>query len=187
MFNRRIVQARSLAVVAAAVGGACGLARADEFTFAYSDSITTAAGWLRTSAAPLSNGGFSVTEGLLSITAGPLKGEYDLIANPSAPGTAYSPKGKFIYDSVLFPQAPSHMNVYGLLFAAKGREVNIWGNGAASPYSLWSSKGNNYDYSNDAGSFVLEGGGGAIPTPGTSAVALVAVGFVVCRRRHMAA
>lgn len=182
MFNRRIVQARSLAVVVA-VCGASGLAHADEFTFTYSDSITTAAGWLRTSAAPLSNGGFSVTEGLLSITSGPLQGEYDLIPNVSAPNTAYSPKGKFIYDSVLFPQAPSHLNTYGLLFTAKGREVNLWGNGAAAPYSLWSTQGKKYDYSNDGGSFMLDGGG-AIPAQGTSAVAFVAVAFVSCRRRH---
>ena len=168
--------------VAAAVGVAA-VCHADlqQFTFTYQDAAVQGSGWL--SAIDVGNGVSTATQGQFSISSGALAGLYDLVTNPG--GTTYSTSaaGAFWYDDVVYPGAPTFMNIYGLLFSDGTREINIWGNGDGQPYSLWSWSGGHYDYSSNQGGYAMAPGGGpAAPSPSASAC-LVIVGAAVGSRR----
>lgn len=170
----------SIAALILAAAASPVLAQEQAFSFTYSDAITLATGTIN--AAPNGDGSFTAFSGTLTITGSSFDGVYTLWQNPLAPSTAYSPSGRFIADNQVFPNSPSLLNVYGLLFVNDTREVNIWGNGDGNPWSLWSSAGSGYDYSNDHGTLTYtDAPPPSVPTPG--AVACAAAGLLLIARR----
>jgi PEP-CTERM motif len=107
------------------------------FTFTYTDGINIASGTINTTA--LGGGAFWATSGSLTVSSGLAAGTYTLF--PGGPPVTTSPDGLWIYDNVVYCPplligGPSVDNA-GLLFLdATGREVNIFGNGGPSNYSL---------------------------------------------------
>jgi len=74
-----------------------------------------------------------------------------------------SPLGAFYYNNIVYSSAP-YLDINGLLFTDKSGdiEVNIWGNGPATPYSVWEyASGRSYFSSNDNVAF------NAVPEPST--------------------
>lgn len=169
-------------IIAAAAAPSLAQSEPQQFAFTYSDAITLATGSVN--ATPNGDGSFTAFSGTLTITGSSFDGVYTLWQNPLAPSTSYSPSGRFIVDNQVFPSSPSLLTVYGLLFVSESREVNIWGNGDGNPWSLWSSAGSGYDYSNDQGSLVYTEGAApppSVPTPGT--IAFAAAGLLLIARR----
>ncbi len=167
------------AIAAAAICASTGHALAADqvFNFTYSDALTTATGSV--TASDNGNGSFTAYTGTLLISGSSFDGLYSLWLNPAAPATAYSPRNVFIIDNQVFPSGPSLFNQYGLLFTSPTREVNVWGNGAGVPWSLWSSTGSGYDYSNDQGAVTYESN--PVPAP-AGAIALAGLGMFFMRR-----
>jgi PEP-CTERM motif len=87
-----------------------------------------------------------------------------LIANPNAPGTAYSPSGYFYYDDLIVPGQNPVITNPGLLFAINGNgatELNIFSEGAT--YLAYLNTGFNTPWSFDVA---------ATPEPATLPLAL---------------
>jgi hypothetical protein len=83
------------------------------------------------------DGTYTATSGPISVTAGFLFSG-NLWANPLSPNNTYSPSGQFIIDNQLRPLDSAVLDTYGLLWTdASGAEVNIWGNGAATNYTVY--------------------------------------------------
>jgi len=148
-------------------------AQADLFTFTYTDTNgVVASGNL---VANDNGDGITMTcvAGDITFTAGPVGGTYLLL-----PGSGYSPSGGFIYNSLLYT-GPVSLDGYGLLFwdPGTGYEMNIWGNGGATNYTLYTG-GATY-VGDGVGTFTIVP---SVPTPGAAAV--LGVGMLASTRRR---
>ena len=126
-------------------------ASADFFNFTYTGQNVNVFGTL--DAMNNLDGSFTAISG--SGTASGLGGTnvaLNLLPNPSAPGTAYSPSGYFYYDSQLFPGKDPSISMGGLLFTAPSSpfygtsgptEINIFSStgGANAPYTYYENNG----------------------------------------------
>jgi hypothetical protein len=114
------------------------------FTFTATDSAsgTFSTGYLEVRAN--GDGTFTATGGFLLVSSGPDVGLYELLPNPNPPAPFSSPSGAFIADNQLYPGQDPTLDVYGLLFAGDGLEINIWGTGPGT-YSYYSFNGSFYN------------------------------------------
>jgi len=126
------------------------------FTFTATDlaSGTISFGFLDVTANP--DGTFTATGGYLVVVGGPAAGVYDLVPNPNPPNTFSSQSGAFIVDDILYPGQDPSLDVWGLLFAGNGREINIWGNFPGS-YSYYAWNGSYFDLASGNAEFSLTG------------------------------
>ena len=127
----------SVALMAGLAGvWAASSARADDFAFSFVGTTMQASGFV--SAVTNGTGSLSAVAGSLDIALGGAAGGYSLLPNPSATAPYLSPSGFFIVDNRVDMSGPQPISWYGLLFTNEGGvEVNIWSNGAGSPYTLY--------------------------------------------------
>jgi hypothetical protein len=104
-------------------------AKADDFTFTFTDSTSglSASGELD----GINEGGgvWLIDNGGGNFTYGPTSGSFSVIANPSGPAfSSLSPSGYFGYDDLLTPLDPSgaYVDGNGLLFDFDGVEVDMY-------------------------------------------------------------
>jgi len=145
---------RALVIFAAAVvllGGTVALADSFSLTFADASGNSNISGTALVSAIPEIGGEYLLTGGTGSLNYN-LQGtsySYTMTVVPlpqgdSAGTIALSPNGGFLYDNLMWPNAPSGLVVdssAGLLFAIDDgtgvNELNIWGNGAGQFYTAF--------------------------------------------------
>ena len=115
------------------------------------------------------NGTYSATSGYLSIG----RTTYNLYQNPSPPNAQTSPLGAFIYDDLIYLPPSSgyaangYFDPYGLLFTTGTQEVNLWGNGPDSPYTLYTGlSAGNYPIA-DALVITFQSDVSPVPEPGS--------------------
>ena len=115
------------------------------------------------------NGSYSATSGYLTMNGT----TYTLYQNPAPPAAQYSPLGGFIYDDLIYLPSSSgyaangYFDVYGLLFTTGALEVNLWGNGPTSPYTLYTgTSGYSYPVQDDLG-ITLQANASPVPEPGS--------------------
>ena len=140
-------------------------AKADSFSYTYTDGSVTATGTLTgnlmtpgtsytlsTGAITIPADTFDITGGTITLS-GALSGSGTLYANPSSTSYSTSTDGLFWYDDLLYPGRNPQLDIDGLLFEVGGIPVsiNIWGNSPNS-YSLYEGLGG-YPYANGNGSF----------------------------------
>jgi hypothetical protein len=122
------------------------------FTFTARDSAsgTFSFGVLDVSAN--GDGTFTATGGFLVVVSGPDAGHYDLVPNPNPPNPFFSSSGAFLADDILYPGQDPSLDIFGLLFAGNGLEINIWGNSPGN-YSYWSFNGGFFTLASDNAEF----------------------------------
>lgn len=160
----------TIALLAAATVGTS--AQAQNFIFDFRSDMVCGTGTLNGVAR--GNGWFSIVGGNLSVASGVYAGSYNLIGNANGTNPIISPTGFFIYDNQIAPDAPSSLNIYGLLFGSGTTEINIWGTGVNKPYIFYAHGGSGNQTT--TGQFTVT----AIPAPGAIALAglgVVALGF----------
>ena len=114
------------------------------------------------------NGGFDITK-----VTGTILGVQVTLAggDPGAAG-ATSPDGLFIYDNILYPTSDPVFDIDGLLVQiGQDSYANLWGNGSANSYSLYTSADGGYPVQNGSYTGVLT------PTPLPSTWTMLIVGF----------
>ncbi len=113
------------------------------------------------------NGGFditSVTGTILGVVQVTLAG-----GDPGA-GGAISPDGLFIYDNILYPTSNPVFDIDGLLVQiGQDSYANLWGNGSANSYSLYTSANGGYPVQNGSYPGILT----ATPLPSTWTMLIV--------------
>jgi PEP-CTERM motif len=137
-----------------------------KFTFQANDAELTATGEFTVSAANEVTDVSGAVSGLANQTIN------GVAANPSFPGSSYSPDGSFIYDNLYSP-AGNAFDYSGLLFTTAqnpGGYWNLWSTGPGA-YSLYESAGS-YNYPiEESGALSVT----AAPEPSTWA--MLALGF----------
>ncbi|MFT3684748.1 MAG: hypothetical protein QM783_07415 [Phycisphaerales bacterium] len=153
-----------------AVAAGTSVASADLFTFTYTDTNGVVAGG-NLDATDNGDGTLTCVTGDITFSAGPIAGTFPLF-----PGSGYSPSGGYIFNNILYT-GPVSLDGYGLLFrdTVTGQEMNIWGNGGATNYTLHSQMGYVSEYN---GTFILT----AVPAPASAAA--LGVGLLASSRRR---
>jgi hypothetical protein len=158
-----------------------GQAGATQYTFSFSGTAIRGSGtldaqdngnWTSTV-----TGGYSTVDGL---------GTFTLVTNPNAPDITYSTGGAFRYDDLLYSSQP-FLDNFGLLFFndTSDMQLNLWGNGAGSPYSAWTyiNGATWYNAQNDDVVFNVN----PVPEPSTLflvAAGLAGIGFLRSRTKE---
>jgi len=102
------------------------------------------------------------------------------------PGSGTSPLGAFVYNDLLYPTGNPLLDTSGLLFqdTVTGAELNIWGNGASSPYSTYTYVGGLYVLQDNNSVFNLAE---VAPEPATWTMLALGLGLIAAWRRGAAA
>jgi hypothetical protein len=151
-----------------------------KFTFQSNDADLTATGQFTVNAANEVTGVSGAVSGLTDQTIS------GVTANPSFPGSSYSPDGSFIYDNLYSPTGMA-FDYSGLLFTTAGNPGGYWNLWASSPgaYSLYESAGSYNFPIQEIGSLSVA----AAPEPSTwamLALGFAALSFVGVRRKRTA-
>lgn len=115
------------------------------------------------------NGTYSATSGYLAMNGI----TYALYPNPSPPGAPISPLGSFQYNDLIYLPPSSgyvangYFDIYGLLFSTGTLEVNLWGNGPNSPYTLYTGTGGSSYPIEDTLVITLQAEASPVPEPGS--------------------
>lgn len=158
-------------LTAACVAACAGAAHAEDFTFTYSSDLAVAHGVL--SGIANGDGSYSILSGVLSVDSGSTVGTYDLIANPNGTSTFYSATGFFIVNNQLNPANAAALDYYGLLFAANGREVNLYRNGQTDTF-----------YSHGGGDMSVNGDFRVSMIPAPTVLTIMGLGSIYLGRRR---
>jgi len=112
------------------------------------------------------HGGFDIT----NVTGTVLGVRVTLAGGDPGAGGAISPDGLFIYDNILYPRSNPVFDIDGLLVRI-GRDsyANLWGNGSANSYSLYTSANGGYPVQNGGYTGMLT----ATPLPSTWTMLIV--------------
>jgi hypothetical protein len=112
------------------------------------------------------NGGFDIT----NVTGTVLGVPVTLAGGDPGAGGAISPDGLFIYDNILFPTLNPVFDTDGLLVqTGQNSYANLWGNGSANSYSLYTSANGGYPVQNAGYTGMLT----ATPLPSTWTMLIV--------------
>ena len=112
------------------------------------------------------NGGFDIT----NVTGTVLGVPVTLAGGDPGAGGEISPDGLFIYDNILYPTSNPVFDIDGLLVQI-GQDfyANLWGNGSANSYSLYTSANGGYPVQNGSYTGILT----ATPLPSTWTMLIV--------------
>jgi PEP-CTERM motif len=138
-----------------------------DFTFQSNDAELMATGQFTVNAASEVTGVSGAVSGLTNQTIS------GVAANPSFPGSSYSPDGSFIFDN-LYASTGNAFDYSGLLFVTAGNPGGYWNLWSTAPgdYSLYESAGS-YNYPiQEVGTLSV-----AAATPEPSTWAMLALGF----------
>jgi hypothetical protein len=123
------------------------------------------------------NGGFDIT----NVTGTVLGVPVTLAGGDPGAGGAISPDGLFIYDNILYLSSNPVFDIDGLLVQiGQDSYANLWGNGSANSYSLYTSANGGYPVQNGSYTGILT----ATPLPSTWTmliVGFVGLGFIAYR------
>jgi len=112
------------------------------------------------------NGGFDIT----NVTGTVLGVPVTLAGGDPGAGGAISPDGLFIYDNILYPTLNLVFDIDGLLVQiGQDSYANLWGNGSANSYSLYTSANGGYPVQNGSYTGMLT----ATPLPSTWTMLIV--------------
>lgn len=128
--------------LAAALTSGAAAAHTEDFVFTYVGGDTTANGLL--TAIRNADNSYTAIFGELFVTSGAASGAYTLASRPSGTSPYLSASGFFIVDNQINTAASQPISWYGLLFTGNDREINIWSNGASSPYTFYAHGATNH-------------------------------------------
>jgi hypothetical protein len=193
IYNREDLLMKNIIVMLIVVLLSCKVAFATPIDFVYSfDGSLTGDSSVAGSviATDNGNGTYTAISGYLAM----IGTIYNLYPNPSPPGSGYqtSPLGAFWYDNLIYLPGSSgyaangYFDTYGLLFTTGTLEVNLWGNGPNSPYTLYTGTGGGSYPIADNQIFTLDPEETPVPEPGSIlllATGLTCLGLFALRRQ----